>query len=270
MRILIVEDEAPTARKLERLLAEVAPQDQVVGITASVEDTVDWLNTHPAPDLLLLDIELAYGQSFDLFNRVAVRSPVIFTTAYDEYAIRAFRVNSIDYLLKPIKEDDLRRALAKLEQLRTILTESPDALERSLKRLLGQLTAEAAAQPAGNEAGPAPTTYRDRFLIRQGQRLFSVPVEEVAYCFSRSKLSFLKTYEGHEWMVEYTMDELERMLNPRRVFRLNRQVIAELRAIEKVNLYFNGKLKIQLRPATTEEVLVSRERAVEFKAWLGE
>lgn len=278
MTILIVEDEEPTARKLHRLLTDILPVANVVGMTVSVEESVDWLRTNPRPDLIFMDIELADGQSFDIFNRVAVTSPVIFTTAYDEYAIKAFRVNSIDYLLKPIKEADLRQALDKLQQLKNVLADSTNQtafgnLEVSITTLLHQLqqTIPATATPAIPAPRSTPsTTPRDRFLIKQGQRLFSVSTEEVAYFFSRNKLSFLKTRDEHEWLVDYTMDELSQMLDPRRFFRLNRQVITELRAVDKVHLYFNGKLKINLRPAFEEEVVVSREKAGELKEWLGE
>ncbi len=274
MTILLIEDEEPTARKLKRLLADVEPNASVVGTTGSVEESVAWLQTQPAPDLILMDIELADGQSFEIFNRVPVTCPVIFTTAYDEFAIKAFRVNSVDYLLKPVKEDDLRSALTKLRDMKRALADSPGTLESSLTDLLRHLSLPPTTplrpelQP-GRQADRDPLV-RDRFLIKQGQRLFSVPLDEVTYFFSRNKLSYLKTRDAHEWMVDYTMEELERMLPPERFFRLNRQLIVELRAIEKVSVYFNGKLKAALRPAFSEEVIISRDRAGEFKVWLGE
>ena len=278
MTILIIEDEEPTARKIQRLLADVTPTAQVVGMTVSVEESVDWLRSNPRPDLIFMDIELADGQSFDIFNRINVTSPVIFTTAYDEYAIKAFKVNSIDYLLKPIKEADLRQALDKLQQLKNVLADPENksglsTLTASVENLLQQLqqAATATTTPAIPDSRPMPSaTFRDRFLIKQGQRLFSVNIEEVAYFFSRNKLSFLKTRDEHEWLVDYTMDELSQMLDPKRFFRLNRQVIAELRAVDKVHLYFNGKLKVNLQPAFEDEVVVSREKAGELKGWLGE
>ncbi|CAN5501984.1 LytTR family DNA-binding domain-containing protein [soil metagenome] len=279
MTILIIEDEEPTARKLQRLLADVVPAGQVVGMTGSVEESVAWLRANSKPDLIFMDIELADGQSFDIFNRIPVASPVIFTTAYDEYAIKAFKVNSIDYLLKPIKEADLRQALNKLQALRTVLADQEsksgmNSLEASMANLLQHLQHIApSATPHAvttDRPRPMPSAFRDRFMIRQGQRLFSVSIDEVAFFFSRNKLSFLKTRDEHEWLVDYTMDELVQMLDPRRFFRLNRQVIAELRAVDKVHLYFNGKLKINLRPAFEEEVVVSREKAGELKRWLGE
>jgi two-component system LytT family response regulator len=228
----------------------------------SVEDSVAWINTHAAPDVIFMDIELADGQSFEIFNQVKVACPVIFTTAYDEFAIKAFKVNSIDYLLKPVKEEDLRRSLNKIEELKKMLQAKPDAMQSSLAQLLQQISTPVLA--------PAPPALRDRFMIKQGQRLFSVGIEEVAYFFSRNKISFIKTFDKKEWMLDYTLDELDKMVDHRRFFRLNRQVIAELRAIDKVNLYFNNKLKINLQPGFDEDVIVSREKATDFKIWLGE
>jgi two-component system LytT family response regulator len=277
MTILIIEDEELTARKLQRLLTDIEPSAVVVKLAVSVEESVEWLLTNPKPDLIFMDIELADGQSFDVFNQVSIVSPVIFTTAYDEYAIKAFKVNSIDYLLKPVKEDDLRQALAKLHALKQIFIshERPvetNNIENSLADLLEQLRsfspAPSAITPRPFE--PTPASFRGRFMIKQGQRLFSVNVEDVAYFFTRNKMAFLRTRDNHEWLLDYTMDELNQMLDPRRFFRLNRQVLAELRAVDKVHLYFNGKLKINLHPIFDEEVIVSREKAGEFKRWLGE
>ncbi|GAB3505076.1 LytTR family DNA-binding domain-containing protein [Spirosoma knui] len=275
MTILIIEDEELTARKLQRLLVDVEPTANVVGMTVSVEESVDWLRSNPQPDLIFMDIELADGQSFDIFNQVTVKSPVIFTTAYDEYAIRAFKVNSIDYLLKPVKEDDLRQALAKLNAFKRVLVDQAglavtSTFESSLASLLGQLRAVQPVPDSFGEVIRPAATFRDRFMIKQGQRLFSISIEEVAYIFSRNKMAFLKTRDGHEWLIDYTLDELVHMLDPRRFFRLNRQVIAELRSIDKAHLYFNSKLKVNLCPAFEEEVIISREKAGEFKLWLGE
>ncbi len=263
MNFLIIEDEELTARKLGRMLTDIEPLCRIMATLPSVEASVAWLKTQPCPDVIFMDIELADGQSFEIFNQVPVACPVIFTTAYDEYAIKAFKVNSIDYLLKPVKEDDLRQALSKLHQLKKILTSQPDALQSSLARLLEQLTPTTPA--------PAYTAApRDRFMIKQGQRLFSVGIEEIAYFFTRNKISFIKTFDEREWMVDYTLDELDKMVDHRRFFRLNRQIIAQLRAIDKVHLYFNNKLKLQLRPSFEDEVIVSREKAGDFKVWLGE
>lgn len=280
MTILIIEDEEPTARKLQRLLVDIEPAIRVVGMTVSVDESVEWLQTNPQPDLIFMDIELADGQSFDIFNQVTVTSPVIFTTAYDEYAIKAFKVNSIDYLLKPVKEAELRQALAKLQSLRQILSGMQGAggaeqgvkgFEASLENLLKYLqtsTLPTTLSPVPRPQPPAP--FKDRFLIKQGQRLVSVRVEEIAYFFSRNKLTFIKTHDDHEWLLDFTLDDLVQLLDPRYFFRLNRQVIADLKAVHKVHLYFNGKLKINLQPVFEEEVVVSREKAGELKRWLGE
>ncbi|WP_405511588.1 LytR/AlgR family response regulator transcription factor [Spirosoma sp. KNUC1025] len=195
MTILIIEDEEPTARKLQRLLTDVMPSAHIAGMTVSVEESVEWLSINPRPDLIFMDIELADGQSFDIFNRFAVKSPVIFTTAYDEYAIKAFKVNSIDYLLKPVKEADLRQALEKLRHLKDVLPDSPtetpvSTLEASIENLLRQLQS---ANPASLPSAHSPSAqnlrtrpaegFRDRFLIKQGQRLFPVQTDEIAYFF---------------------------------------------------------------------------------------
>ncbi|GAB4017827.1 LytTR family DNA-binding domain-containing protein [Spirosoma migulaei] len=280
MTILIIEDEEPTARKLQRLLGDIEPAIRVVGMTVSVDESVEWLRANPQPDLIFMDIELADGQSFDIFNQIPVTSPVIFTTAYDEYAIKAFKVNSIDYLLKPVKEAELRQALAKLQSMKQILLglqgaggaeQGEKSLQASLATLLQhlQLSSPSDSVPPAPRPQP-PAVFKDRFLIKQGQRLFSVPVEEVAYFFSRNKLTFIKTHDNHDWLLDHTLDELAQLLDPRHFFRLNRQVIADLKAVHKVYLYFNGKLKINLQPGFEEEVVVSREKASELKRWLGE
>lgn len=276
MTILIIEDEEATARKLQRLLTEVEPTATVLGLLGSVEESVAWLQTQTHPDLILMDIELADGQSFEIFKHIAVQSPVIFTTAYDEYAIKAFRVNSIDYLLKPVKEADLRSALAKLRTMKQVLAEQPNNLLASLEDLLQQLRPIPSVEQSSDRDHPVrdperrTDPVRQRFLVKQGQRLFSVPIDDVLYFFSRNKLTFLKTGDAHEWLIDYTMDELEHMLDPQRFFRLNRQIIAGMRAVERINLYFNGKLKVTLQPTFEQEVLVSREKAPDFKRWLGE
>ncbi len=256
MNILIVEDEELTARKLQRLVLEVEPTAVILAILTSIEDTIAWLKAHVAPDLILLDIELADGQSFEIFNHVTVQSPVIFTTAYDEFALKAFKVNSIDYLLKPIKAEELTRALNKLSYLKETFLKEPSEIQRSIKKLLSNMT-------------PTPV-YRERFLIKQGQKMFSLTTKEIAYFYTRNKMSFAKSLDGRDYLVDYTLDEIFGELNPRHFFRLNRQIIASANAIEKVHLYFNSKLKIQLTPVFDEEVIVGREKASDFKTWLGE
>jgi len=260
LSVVIIEDEALAARRLGKLLADIEPAARVVAVLDSIETSVVWLAANPRPALILMDIELVDGQSFEIFDRVAVDCPVIFTTAYDEYAIRAFKVNSIDYLLKPVSEKDLRQSLEKLGRLRGLFAE-PDHARLQVAALLRELT-------EGPKAGPA--TYRDRILVKQGQRLFSITTSEVAYFCTREKLNYVRARDGRQYLVDYSLDELEKSLDPRQFFRANRQFIAGFGAVERVSLYFNGKLKVMLNPVPEEDVVISRDKAAEFRQWLGE
>lgn len=253
MDILLVEDEPLAVQKLTMLLQEVAPQTNIVGQTDGIESSVEWLRTHPAPDLILMDIELSDGQSFDIFNQTDVISPVIFTTSYDEYAIQAFRVNSVDYLLKPIKSVDLERALQKYERLNR-----PASPTLDITRLVQELQRQ-------NQ----PREYRNRFLVKQGQRLLPVETENIAYFYVEDGLTFFITYDRGKYVVDYTLEELEQMLDPKAFMRANRQFILGVRAVTQIHTHFNGKLKLNLQPTTDKEVMVSRERVNDFKDWLG-
>ncbi|MFC0263229.1 LytR/AlgR family response regulator transcription factor [Fontibacter flavus] len=260
MKVLIVEDEKHNAGKLKRKLQLVGRDIEVLDVTETIEETVNWLKNHQEPDLIFLDIELSDGQSFEIFKRIRVDCPIIFTTAYDEYALKAFELNSIDYLLKPIKEEELSKALAKLENLKKSLGGKLQSHGAFFEKLLEDLKSSIAVhQPK-----------RDRFLSKMGQRLVSVDLKDIAYFFSRNKISHIRTKDGKDYVLDYTMDDIQQMLESTRFFRLNRQVIASIESIDKTNFYFNNKLKISLIPVFEEEVLVSRERAAEYKKWMGE
>lgn len=260
MKVLIVEDEKHNASKLKRKLQLVDRDIEVLDVTETIEETVSWLRSHQEPDLIFLDIELSDGQSFEIFKKIKVNCPIIFTTAYDEYALKAFELNSIDYLLKPIKEEDLSKALTKLENLKKSLVGNDQSNAASIEKLLQDLKSSVAvSQPK-----------RDRFLSKMGQRLVSVDIQDIAYFFSRNKISHIRTKEGKDYVLDYNMDEIQQMVDSTRFFRLNRQVIASIESIDKTNFYFNNKLKISLLPVFEEEVLVSRERASEYKKWMGE
>ncbi len=254
MNILLVEDEPLAARRLATLLREVAPEATVVGQTESVRETTRWLLANPAPDLLLLDIQLADGLSFELFQQVNIASPVIFTTAYDEYALRAFKVNSVDYLLKPIEKEELAAAVDKFRRTQSLATSAP------VTEQLGKLL---------EAYGVKPVQHRSRFLLKNGGRFDVVEIGEVPYLFAEDKVVFLVTNQHRKFIVDETLDELERQLDPRQFFRLNRRYLARLEAIERIEPHFNGKLRVWLRqrPAD-EEIFVSRERADGFKEWL--
>jgi DNA-binding LytR/AlgR family response regulator len=260
MKVLIVEDEKHNANKLKRKIQNLNKGIEILDVTETVEDTVSWLKSHGEPDLIFLDIELSDGQSFEIFKKIKISCPIIFTTAYDEYALKAFEVNSIDYLLKPIKEEDLQKAFKKLEDLKIVLKEKNKEGQHAFEKLLEDLQLNVAKnQPK-----------RERFLSKIGQRLVSVDVKDIAYIFSRNKLSHARTFDRKDFLLDYNMDELQMMLDTSRFFRLNRQVIASIESIEKTNFYFNNKLKINLVPNFDEEVLVSRERSSDYKKWMGE
>lgn len=254
MQVLIVEDEILLAKRLQKLLLETEPSATVLAILQSVEETVDWLQHHPEPDLLLMDIELADGQSFDIFQQVTVRTPVIFTTAYDEYAIKAFKVNSIDYLLKPIKQEELKVALYKFK---TSVASIPT--QQGMEKLLVEI----------RKAQLLPD-YRNRLLIKQGQRMISIDVADIAYVFSENGFSFLRTHQNQKYLTEYTLDELEESLSPKQFFRANRQYIISPSCVVAIHTWFNQKLKVEVKPATDENIVISREKANAFKVWMGE
>lgn len=256
MNILLIEDEAPAARRLTKLIADLRPNWRVLDVIDSVEASVQWLRTFPRPDLLFMDIQLADGISFEIFRQADVQTPVIFTTAYDEYTLKAFKVNSVDYLLKPIDEDELALAVQKFETLRagSLQTGSP-ALAPELVQFIAQLS-----QPK--------SSYKERLLVKSGQQLISVPVESLAYLFSDEGVTFAVDGAGKKFMLDYTLDDAEGFLPPRQFFRISRKTIVRLSAISRIHPYFNSRLKLDLQPASAFEVIVSRERVVEFKTWL--
>lgn len=253
MNILIVEDEELAVKKLQKTLASVDPSANVVGVTDSIQGTVDWLQNNTTADLILMDIELADGQSFEVFNKVEVKAPVIFTTSYDEYALKAFKVNSVDYLLKPIQTEDLQAALTKYKKL-TTGNKSDVNLESLVKQLQQQLQ---------------PKEYRKRFLVKHAQKLVSVDVEEISYFYSDGRLNFFKTHDNKKYVVDYTMEELEEMLDPDKFFRISRSFYVAIEAIDKIDDYFGNRLILQLKPAVDKEALVSREKVSDFKKWMG-
>lgn len=258
MKILIVEDEDLAVKKLKKTLGDVDDKAEVVGIADSISGTVEWLQNNPAPDLILMDIELSDGQSFEIFSRAEVRSAVVFTTSYDEYALKAFKVNSIDYLLKPIQKEDLASALKKYRQMKEMYRDddakpalSVDALVKELQQKL------------------QPKEYRKRFLVKHGQKLVSIDVEEIAYFFSDGRLNFFKTDDNRKFVVDYTMDELEDMLDPAQFFRISRAFYVAVKSISQIHDYFGNRLLLQLKPAVDKEAIVSREKVSDFKRWMG-
>jgi two-component system, LytTR family, response regulator LytT len=253
MKLLIIEDEQLGAEKLMRLVKELDASIEIVGNTRSIKSSVEWLRKNEQPDIILMDIELTDGQSFEIFNQVEIKSTVIFTTSYDEYALKAFKVNSIDYLLKPVKKEELKNALDKYKQLKQKFSTPSLNIETLISELKQQ----------------QPKTYRSRFLVKQGQKLVSVETSDIAYFFAEGRLSYFITWSKQKFVVDYTIEELEEMLAPIEYYRASRSFIICIKSVAQIHNYFNGKLKLDLTPATDKEVLVSREKAMEFKEWMG-
>jgi two-component system, LytTR family, response regulator LytT len=259
MKILIVEDEELAVKKIRKTLASVDTAAEVAGVTDSIVATVEWLENNPAPDLILMDIELSDGQSFEIFNRIKVTSAVVFTTSYDEYALKAFKVNSIDYLLKPVQKEDLEAALQKYRQLKDhYAAATPAAPAVNMDNLARELFMKLQQKE-----------FRKRFLVKNAQKLVSIEVEDIAYFFSDGRLNFFKTFDNKKFVVDYTMDELEEMLNPERYFRISRSFYISVTSVAQIHEYFGNRLMLQLKPEVDKEAIVSREKVADFKKWMG-
>jgi DNA-binding LytR/AlgR family response regulator len=248
MRVLIIEDERPAANRLRQLLKDMLPDSEIYGHLDSIVSAVEWFHSHPSPDLIFCDIQLADGQSFEIFEKVKIESPIIFTTAFDQYAIKAFKLNSVDYLLKPIDPNELDQALTKFKSLKT----APALDAGLLKSILQQ----------------SEKTYKSRFMVRFGETIQSIGTDEAAYFYSQDKVVFLQTRQGRKYVLDYTLDQLEEMLDPKRFFRLNRKYLAAVDVIEGIYTYSNSRLKIKLQQCEDNDILVSREKVGVFKEWL--
>ncbi len=250
MRVLIIEDEAPAFRRLEKILLEIDPSIEIVEVLDSVEDTIKWIRNHETPDLFLMDIQISDGISFQIFEQVEVKSPVIFTTAFDEYLLKAFKVNSIDYLLKPIKKEELDRALNKYKNL--ILT-PPQQLD--ISALLKQISL-------------TETKYKARFLVKQGEKMLAIRAEDIICFHSKHGVVHIVTKHGKTYLSDFTLDDLSSQLDPKNFTRANRQFIINADYITTVHKHFKGKLLVELEGFTDEQVFVSSEKATAFKEWL--
>lgn len=247
--VLIIEDEKPNAERLKRLLKKVRPHVHIAGTEETVLGSVEWLLQNPHPDVILLDIRLADGLSFEIFKEVEVKSSIIFTTAYDEYAVRAFKFNSIDYLLKPIEEEELITALEKCE----MLLEGRQENHEKLYGLLDFLQTK---------------DHRKRFLLPYRDGYKTLLVTEIGYFSSELGIVRAHLHNGESEIVPQTLEELEKQLDPELFFRANRQFILHIDSIAKVSNYFSGKLKLELRKNSQLEIIVSREKAPLLKSWM--
>jgi DNA-binding LytR/AlgR family response regulator len=257
MNVVIIEDENLTAKRLEGLLHKYDPSIDVLARIPSVADAVDWfVQSHVDIDLVFMDIHLEDDLGFRIFEQANVTTPVIFTTAYDEYMIQAFKVNSIDYLLKPINYDELVAAIEKYKALKKQFGQS-SSISPDIETLISLL---------GN---PKQTEYKDRFMITVGTKIRSIDTSEIAYFFLEEKIVFLVTKDGLNLPVDYSLDKLTQLLNPKQFFRISRQFLVSLPAIQTIHTFSAGKLKLDLLPRAKQEVFVSGDRMTEFKEWLG-
>jgi two-component system, LytTR family, response regulator LytT len=248
LKVVIIEDEKITAENLAKLILKISPNARVMAMLSSVKQATAWLSMNHA-DLIFMDIELGDGQSFNIFDQVAVSSPVIFTTAYDQYAIKAFKKNGIDYLLKPIDESELKAAMVKYQNL---VGKTPDFT------LLRDLISSASTV----------RNYKQRFMIQAGSRIRTVPVSEIAYFYFSGKDTFICTFENRHYPAEYSLDKLEDMIDPDVYFRINRKMILSIKSIQQIYSLSKSRLKLELNPAFEEEVLVSFNKTTDFRNWL--
>ncbi len=249
MRVLIIEDERPAAARMKQLLSKYLPEAEVFGHLDSISSAVNWLKNEPSPDLIFCDIELADGQSFEIFEKVEIKSPIIFTTAYDQYAIKAFKLNSIDYLLKPIDPEELENAILKFKNQQF----QPQLDLSQIQQLLK----------------PHETHFKSRFMVKIGEKIQSIPTEDVAYFFSAERTTYMQSKESTKrYILDYTLDQIEEMLDPKLFFRLNRKYIASFESIDQVLSYSNSRLKVTLKSCDDNDILISREKVAKFKEWL--
>jgi DNA-binding LytR/AlgR family response regulator len=250
MNFVIIEDEELAAKRLEGMIHAFDPGSKVLARLESVEEAVEWFSNNPEPDLIFLDIHLEDGLSFSIFERVTVKAPIIFTTAFDEYAIKAFRLRSIDYLLKPITQSDLNAAILKYRDWN--LTGAPvidvDALYEILSR--------------------KNRSYKNRFSFQVGQKIKMIPVEEIAYFYSSESITMMVCRDRSEYAVDYSLDQLSAELDPAVFYRISRQFLVSLSAIAHVHVYPKSRLRLELNPAADQEVFVSIDKAVRFREWL--
>ncbi|MDP4172546.1 MAG: LytTR family DNA-binding domain-containing protein [Bacteroidota bacterium] len=253
MKVLIIEDEAPASRRLQKLLKEIDPALEIIESLESVESSVRWLKNNPAPDVIFMDIQLSDALSFEIFKSINVDSPVIFTTAYDEYAIQAFKVNSIDYLLKPIDSSELCASLEKLKKIKDSYSVSYKAGE--IAELLKTFT-------------PSQPAYKSRFLIKIGTNLLIIQANDIAYFYVDNKITYLVNRLSKKYIIDFSLEELEEILDPTDFFRANRSFILNINSIETISYIFSGKLKVKLKIKTDGDIIVSREKTSSFRQWL--
>lgn len=250
MKVVIVEDETRASKRLVRLIKETNTSIEIKAILESVQSSLDWFKNNDFPDLIFMDINLSDGTAFDIFSELSIKTPIVFTTAYDHYALRAFNVNVIDYLLKPIKKEHIRKAISKFTRLKEVnsFSQHEDLLETIKKAIPGQ--------------------PKQRLMLRIGNRLKLIYMDEIAYCYCNEKTVFLVTFDNHQYPIDKSLDKLEGEFDPFSFFRINRKYLVSLKAIKELYAFSKARVKVTLNPTTRHEVIVSVERSVKFKKWL--
>lgn len=251
MNIIIIEDEKPAARLLQRKLEKIGFSVQT--LLHSVEESINWFEKNTHPDLIFLDIQLSDGLSFEIFDKIEIKSPIIFTTAYDEYALRAFKLNSIDYLLKPIDEDDLQVSISKFKN-------------HFQKNVVSGLDFEAIKRMLIN---PVQKEYKNRFSVKIGNQIKVVLIDEIECFYSENKGTYLHTIDNRDYLLDCSLEQLETELNPESFYRISRKFIIPLQSIKEIQMHTNSRLKIILPTYKADEVIVAREKVSDFKNWIG-
>ncbi len=252
MRVVIIEDEIPAANRLAKMLQSISDEIELIKKIDSVESGVQFLQSAPDIDLIFMDIQLADGLSFDIFQQTKVMAPVIFTTAFDQYTLKAFKVNSIDYLLKPIDEKELSQAV---EKYRRLYDKKNDDFSNKMMKLIQEINA---------------AKFKERLLIKRGQQLSYLKTEATAYCYADGKLCYAVDFGNNKFLLENNLSQLEEQLQPNKFYRINRHLLINVDAINKVHTWLGGRLKLELLPSTNADTIVSRERVNGFKEWLGQ
>lgn len=247
MKVVIVEDERLAAEKLQRTLKLVDSEIEIIKVLETVEESVNWFSENSSPDLIFMDIQLDDGISFEIFDSVKIESPVIFTTAFDEYAIRAFKVNSVDYLLKPIEKQALETALEKFKNIY-----SGKEIGIKISKVIEQIS----------------KSYKSRFLVKVGIHYQSVPIENISCFFVEERCSFLKTKNGKNYDLDYSLDQIHKLVDPELFFRINRNFIVNMNSIIEILSYSTSRLKLKLETSSSEDLTVSRDKVADFKRWM--
>lgn len=249
MRVIIIEDEKLAVDRLQSILCQYDPDIEIVSRIDSVKKSIEWLDSNPAPDLAFMDIQLGDGLSFEIFEKTNAYFPVIFTTAYSEYVLKAFQVNSIDYLLKPISLPGLEKALNKFKKIDSLKAPIEKEQLKNAKEILEKV-------------------YKRRFIVKRGEHLQFISIDKINCFYSKEKMTYLNTTDNKNHIIEYTMEELESLLPPESFFRINRKFIVSIHSIKDIVAYFNSRLKVSIKNVEDDDILISRENVKEFKDWL--